>query len=156
MSRLIQTAKFAKGTDPAADAFAGANVRSDIYNMENYDEITFVIHKGVGTSGKSTILVNTCTTAGGTGRTPIAFKYKTVTTGDTEGTLSDATDTGFTTGAGSSELYLVSVKASDLAAGDSFVELEMDEDTDNPVVGSTLAILTGARYAGDSNPTSLI
>ena len=153
---LIQNAKFVKGLDPAADLFAGANVRSDIVNLSAYAQVTFVIHKGVGATGTSTVIVNSVDDVSGTTRTAIAFRYKTVTSGDTDSTLQTATASGFTTTAGSSQLYLVTVDATELSGSDKYCELEMDESADDPVLGSVLAILSSPSYASDQLPTAIV
>jgi len=134
-----------KGLDPIADAFAGT-VYSDVINLKHHDEVVFVIYKGVGTTGTSTITVNSCDDTTPSTETAIAFEYQAITSGDTHGAMTAATTAGFTTTAGSSQLYLVRVKAQSLASDDSYVRLQAVEVANDPVLGGILAILRGPRY----------
>ena len=155
MAIMMETLKFAKGLDPVADAFSGANVRSDVYSMRDHGHGLFVIYCGVGATGTSTILVNSCDAASPGTRTAIGFWYREILTGDTDGTITRATSSGFTTTAGSSKIILVEVDAKDLVAGHGFVELEADESVDSPVLGGIMFIGGGApaRYSKQINAT---
>ena len=55
-SLISERIKFGKGLDPVADAFAGT-VQSEAVNMGKYGRVGFLIYKGVGTTGTSTITV---------------------------------------------------------------------------------------------------
>src|SRR5687768_1193730 len=112
-SNLAQKVHFVKGLDPVADAFAGT-VGSDIVNMSGYSGVTFVVHKGVGTTGTSTLTVEACDDVSASNTTAIPFRYKAITSGDTEGALTAATTAGFTTTAGSSQVYVIEVDAEEL------------------------------------------
>jgi len=143
-----------KGIDPVADAFAGS-VASDVVNLKNYGHVTFLVYKGVGTTGTSTITVEACSDTTPTTTEAIAFKYRAYTSGDTPGTLQTATASGFTTTAGSSQVYAIEVDAQDLAeTGYNYVRLKATEVVDSPVVGAILAILSEPRYASGSLPTA--
>lgn len=136
-----------KGLDPVADAFSGT-VTSDVVNLEGAGHITFVLFKGVGATGTSTITVLACDDTSPTNTTAIAFHYRAYTTGDTAGTLTAATTTGFVTTAGSSQLYAIEVDAQALAAsGYAYVQLKAVESVDSPVLGGILAITSKLRYA---------
>lgn len=158
MTLMLERLKFAKGVDPVADAFSGANVRSDVYSLRDHGRILFVFYIGVGATGTQTITVNSCDDAVPTTRTKIAFWYREILSGDTDGVITRATSTGFTTTAGSSKIVLVEVDAKDLAAGDGFVEFESDESVDSPCLGGVLAILGGgpARYSKNVNATVIV
>ena len=145
---------WAKGIDPVADAFAGT-VRSDVYNMENFHHAEFLIYKGVGTTGTSTITVNRCDDVVPTTRTTIPFKSQNITSGDTHGALTNRAAAGFDTTAGSSQLYRIYVDAADVAP-DGFVELNMVEVVDSPVVGAISFIGHGGRYQQDVQPTAIV
>ena len=157
MSLLIQNAHFVKGIDPILDAFAGT-VRSDVYNLKDYAQITFVVYRGVATGGTAdtVVTVNSCDDTTPSNRTAIGFRYKEITSGDTEGALTTATTTGFTTTVGNSQLYLISVDSSELSGTDKFVELTCTEATNDPTVGAILAILSSPSYASDSMPTAIV
>lgn len=144
-----------KGLDPVADAFSGT-VSSDIISMKGHGLVEFIIYKGVGTTGTSTITVEACDDVSATNTTAIEFKYQAITTADTHGSITAATTAGFTTTAGSSQLYRIIVDASQLAdTGYEFVRLTATEVVDSPVLGGILAILKDARYEREVPATVL-
>ena len=51
MMNFMENHHLCAGVVPVAEAFNGANVRSDVYNLENWDEITFLIIRGAGAVG---------------------------------------------------------------------------------------------------------
>lgn len=142
---MKQILKFAKGLDPVADAFDSTQY-SDVFNMKNYKKIRFVIYKGVGTTGTSTITVEACDDTTPSNTSAVEFMYQAITSGDTPGAIAYATTSGFTTTAGSSQLYIVSVDAAALnSSGYGYVRLKMVESVNSPVVGAVLAILSESR-----------
>lgn len=135
-----------KGLDPVADAFSGT-VTSDIVNMKNHGKVQFIIYKGVGTTGTSDVTVETCSDVSGSDATAIAFHYQAITSDDTHGSYTAATSSGFTTTAGSSQLYKIDVNVQELLEdGYEYVRLKMVEDTADPVIGCILINLTEPRY----------
>lgn len=131
----------AKGLDPVADAFSGT-VYSDVVSMKNHGVCEFVVYKGVGTTGTSTITVEACDDVTPSNASAIPFKYQAITTGDTHGALTSAAATGFTTTAGSSQLYRVIVDRELLAAsGYAYVRLKAVEVAIDPVLGGVLVVL---------------
>ena len=155
MTMLMEKLAFAKGIDPVADAFAGANVRSDVFSLRGYGRGLFVIYVGVGATGSSTILVNSCDAASPGTRTAIAYWSREITTGDTESAITRRAATGYVYTVGSSKIILIEVDAKDLVAGDAFVELELDESVDSPVLAGVLFIAGGSpsRYLEDVKAT---
>ena len=141
---------FVKGLDPVADAFAGT-VYSDVIDIKNHRQVTFVVYKGVGTTGTSTITVQAVAALSPiVAGTAIAFKYRAITTGDTHGDLTTGATTGFTTTAGSSQLYLIEVDCQKLASlGLRYLWLKAVEVVDSEVTGGILAILSEPRYSTD-------
>lgn len=117
---------------------------------------------GVATGGTATtvLTVNACDNVTPSTRSAIPFWYReiigTTNTGDTDGAITRAATTGFTTTAGGAKLVLVEADAKDCAAaGYGFVELTSVEGVDDPVVASIVAILGGSpnRYARQVNAT---
>jgi hypothetical protein len=161
MTLMMENLHFAKGIDPIADAFA-ATVRSDVYSMRGHGRGLFVIYAGVGATGTSTITINACDDVVPTTRTAIAFWYREITSGDTQGAITRATSTGFVTTAGSSKIILVEVDAKDLAAVTAsdrgFVELTAIESVDSPVLGGVMFIAGGRpnRYARSVSATVIV
>lgn len=155
-TNVMQHLHFVKGLDPVADAFDGT-VYSDIVNLRDYSGVTFVIYKGVGTTGTSTITVEASDDVSASNTTAIPFRYKAITSGDTEGALTIATASGFTTTAGSSQLYLVEVDSEELGdTGYSYARLAAVESANDPVVGAILVIMSGGRYIQDVPATAIV
>jgi hypothetical protein len=133
--------KYVKGLDPVADAFSGT-VYSDILSLKNAGGVEFIVYKGVGTTGTSTVTVEASDDFSASTTAAVAFRYQAVTSGDTAGALTAATTAGFVTTAGSSQLYRILVNAEDLiSSGYGNVRLKMVESVDSPVLGGILAIL---------------
>jgi len=131
-----------KGLDPAANAFAGT-VTSDIVSMKSNNHVQFIIYKGVGTTGTSTVTVEASSTNAAGATTAIIFNYQIITSGDTHGAVTEATTSGFVTTAGSSQLYKIDVDASALAAsGYEYIRLKCIESVADPVLGGILIVLT--------------
>lgn len=155
MSSTIQTIHPVKGIDPVADAFSGT-VATDVVSLENYHEVGFLIYKGVGTTGTSTITVEACDNFTPSNTTAVAFRYRACTSGDTWGAWTAATAAGFTTTAGSSQIYQVQVSADDLAAtGYPNARLKAVEVVNDPVLGG-IAILLGQPKYGEDQPATAI
>jgi len=143
---MITYNKLVKGLDPVADAFSGT-VYSDIVSMKNNNHVQFIIYKGVGTTGTSTITVEACDDVTPANSEAIAFNYQAVTTGDTSGVYTAATTAGFATTAGSSQLYKIEVDAEALLdSGYSYVRLKAVEVVASAVLGGILVNLTEPRY----------
>lgn len=132
------------GLDPVADALAGT-VTSDVINASHAHAVTFIIHKGVGATGTSTITVEACDDVVPTNTSAIPFMYQACTatgTSDIFAAFTRATSTGFLTTAGSGQIYVISVDCDQLAnSGYKFVRLKAVESVDSPVLCGILAIL---------------
>jgi hypothetical protein len=154
---LSQHVHWVKGIDPIAD-FNDGTKYSDVVNCKNYRYVTFLYHKGVGTTGTSTITVLAGDDAADppTTSTAIPFRYKAITSGDTEGALTDATTSGFTTTAGSSQIYIIEVDTEELGdTGYKYLCLKMVEVVNSPVVGAVGIIMHGGRYQQDIPATAI-
>lgn len=150
---LNQEIHWVKGIDPIADAFAGT-VNTDVFEAWG-EEILFLIYKGVGATGTSTITVQACDDIVPTNTTAVPFRYRVSTTGDTWGAWTAAAAAGFTTTAGSSQVYEIRVDAGDLGGtGYGYIRLNAVEVVNNPVLGGILCGVCGLRYA--VQPESLI
>jgi len=153
-SLMIERIKFIKGLDPVADAFAGT-VYSDSVSLAKYGRVAFIVYKGVGTTGTSTLTVECSSDASRTGATAVAFNYRRVATGDTGGSVTAAAAAGFDTTAGSSELYIVEVEASACPSGKPWVHLKAVEVVNDPVLGGILVLADDAKYHGSTLPTAI-
>lgn len=146
----LQNQHFIKGVDPVADAFAGT-VASDVVDVSNHHGALFIVYKGVGTTGTSTITVEACDDVTPTTTSAVPFYYKAITSSDTQGAVTAATSAGFATTAGSSQMYVVQVDAQELAsAGYKYVRLKAVEVVDSPVLGGIAIALIGPKFGGSA------
>jgi hypothetical protein len=144
MSTAFET-HIMSGVIPVADAFAGT-VATDILEMQG-EGIMFVRYDGAGAVGTSTVTVLACDDTTPTNSTAVPFKYRISTTPDTWGAWTEATDAGFTTTAGASQIYQIWAAAEEQAyLGYKYVKCVFVESADDPVTGAVLAILFGGRY----------
>lgn len=152
---FMETHHLVKGIDPVADFMDGTKTTT-VVNLANYGRAAWVIYKGAGATGTSVITVEACDS---NGANPVAvpFRYRAITTGDTPGTPTDVAATGFTTTAGSSQLYLVEIDSEALAAsGKHHARLKAVESANDPVLGGILCILPQPRFAQSITPTAAV
>lgn len=143
-----------KGLDPVADAFSGT-VYSDIIKMSEYAVARFIVYKGVGATGTATLTVESCDDASGTNPVAVAFKYQKYTgSDDLPGAVTSAAAAGFTTTAGSSQLYVIEADSQSLGTK-GWVRLKSVEVADDPVLGGILVELLGPRYGTDVPATAI-
>lgn len=141
---------------PVADAFAGTKY-TDVINMKDFNHVQFVIQKGAGATGTSTITVEACDNVTPSNVSAVPFKYQVCTTGDTFGVLTAAEATGFATTAGADQLYKIEVDADALAAsGYGYIRLKAVEVENDPVLGGVIAILTEPRYGQEVPNTAIV
>jgi hypothetical protein len=152
---LLNNLHFIKGLDPVADAFSGT-VTSDIVDMANHQSAIFIVYKGVGTTGTSTITVEACDDVSGTNATAVPFFSKSITSTDIQGAMTARAAAGFATTAGSSQIYVIQVATEQLAAtGYQFVRLKAVEVVDSPVLGGIAIALAGPRFGGSTTATEI-
>jgi hypothetical protein len=152
---LLNNLHYIKGLDPVADAFSGT-VTSDVVDLANHQSALFLVYKGVGTTGTSTITVEACSDFSATAVTAIPFYSKSITSNDVQGDLTARAAAGFTTTAGSSQIYEIQVAAEALAATDyHLVRLKAVEVVDSPVVGCIAITLAGPRFGGSTTATEI-
>lgn len=138
---------------PVADAFAGT-VTSDVIEVQG-ESVLFEITKGVGATGTSTITVLSCDDTTPTTTAAVAFQYRISTTPDIWGDWTQATTAGFTTTAGSNQMYQIWVNAQLLAANNyAYAQLKAVEVVDSPVLAGVNAYIENTRY--QDQPSSLI
>lgn len=152
---ITQNGHIVNSLAPVADAFSGT-VYSDVHNMKNYNGCTFILYKGVGTTGTSTITVSACDDVVPTNRTAIPFKYRANTSGDTWGAVTVATTAGFATTAGSNHMYEIIVDGDELGdTGYGYVELKCVEVVNDPVLGGIMWIGNDPKSPQDIPATVL-
>ncbi len=161
MQNLMENVKFGAAVQPDADALAGT-VYSDVFMLENYSDITFLLTKGEGATGTTTITVEACDDTTPTNTQAMVFDYSKCTTLDTFSDIAQATTAGFATTAGANQLYAIHVNAEQVRsagtnASTSFeavgVRLKMVELVDSPCDAAVIAILDGCRFKGPMSDT---
>lgn len=151
--QLLDKLHFVKGIDPIADAFAGT-VETDIVECLGQG-VLFFRYDGVGTTGTSVVTVQACSTIGAAATTAVPFIYRVCTSTDVWGNWTAATTTGFTTTAGSSQMYQIYVDAAHLAeTGYGYARAVFTEAEDSEVLGGVLIAVVNLRYG--EQPESLI
>jgi len=151
--QLLDKLHWVKGIDPIADAFAGT-VYTDIVEVLGQG-VLFFRYDGVGTTGTSVVTVQACSTIAPAATTAVPFIYRISTSGDTWGDWTAATTTGFTTTAGSSQMYQIYADAAHLAeTGYGYARAVFTESADSEVLGGVLIAVVNLRYG--EQPESLI
>lgn len=152
---------FEVGVAAVANAFAGT-IHSTVLNVSLYKQSTYVLHKAVGTTGTTLVTVEACSDATGAGATAIPFWYRKSTTLDTWGDLVQATSAGFTTTAGSNQLYEITVD-NDFQGGNDvggtglqYQRMTCVEQAASAVLGGVLVYLGQARYPRQTPATSVL
>jgi len=151
----LQNQHFITGLAPVADAFAGT-VASDVVDVSNHQGVLFLVYKGVGATGTSTITVEACDDVTPSNTTAVPFFYKAITSTDVQGAVTATTSAGFATTAGSSQMYAVQVDAQELAsAGYKYARLKAVEVVDSPVLGGIAIALLGPKFGGSATNTAI-
>ncbi len=144
-----------KGLDAVADAFSGT-VYSDVVNVAKFHGARFIRHQGVGTTGTSTLTIEACDDAAGNNPVAVPFYSQSYSgSDDVPGDVVARAAAGFTTVAGSSQLYVCEVPVDKLPAGKSWVRLKCVEVANDPVLGGILIELYGPRYAAHVPATAI-
>jgi hypothetical protein len=144
---LLEQLRFTQGLPPVADYDAGG-VSSDIVNMEGYNKVLFVIHKGVGTTGTGVLTIEASDDVSASNTTAVPYRYVEVSGADVVGTLTEAAAAGFTLTVGSNIIVLAEVDAVELSkAGYGYVRCTLTESADDPVLAGILVILAEPRYS---------
>ncbi len=145
-----------KGLDAVANGFAGT-VYSRVVNMENYAAARFILHKGVGAIGTSTLTLEACDDAAGNNPVAIPFSYQAYTgADDIPGAVQNATTAGFNTIAGSSQLYVLEAEAQRMPASKPWLRLKSVEVVANAVLGGILIELLKPRYGAHVPDTAIV
>jgi hypothetical protein len=155
MSTLMQNVKFVQALGPDADRYSG-DPATDVINMQDWSEITFVLHVGVGTVGTAILTIESVDNVAGDNPVEVPFQYKIVTATDVEGAFTAAAAAGFTTTAGSNNMFICRLLAEDLDGTQQFVRMVLTEAAATAVDAGVLAILSGGRYHGDSTRTAIV
>jgi len=127
-------------------------------SLKDYEHITFILSIGVSAAAPTKILVNAAQDKNGSNATAIAFNLfaAETTTVDQLGARQAVAAAGFTPSAVDDIFYVIELDADDVLAavgeGFPYVTVQVTNGV-NSVIASCVAILSGARYAGDQSPT---
>lgn len=134
---------------------------SQAFSMRDYQHATIIFQIGVAAAAGVTLKLQcgTATALGGTnvaGATPIGFKlYRQETAGanfDVLGPGVIVPSTGYVVPAGNSIFYVIELDGQELPQGSPWVQL-VTVNGANSVIGSAVAVLSGARFAEVQSPT---
>ena len=147
MLHFLEGCRFVNALAPIADAFSGTVYPAGV-NVSEIGSACFVIQKGVGTTGTSTITLVAGDDASPLTETAIPFYYRRIQSDNTTiGAVTAATTSGFVTTAGSGDMYIIGVDAQALAAtGYKYLHLKAVESVDAAVLLSVLFIGMELRY----------
>lgn len=121
----------------------------DVFSMKNFRRASIIITIGVSAAAFTKILLNACDDFAGTNPVAQPFTlYKEETSlGDTLSGKEAVLATGYTPSANDGIMYVIELDAGALPDDKPFVQLSLT-NTANAVIGSAIAILSGARYVG--------
>jgi hypothetical protein len=143
------------GINAVADAFAGT-VTSDVINMKNFRRVRFIVHWGVGATGTTLLTVEACDDAAASNVTAIPFRSRATVGGAAPGAITARTSSGFTTTAGSNQVYEIEADHGDMGStGYGFIRLKAVEQVDSPLLGGVLIELLDAVYAGATHESEV-
>jgi hypothetical protein len=145
---------------PPVDVTGGKT--SQAFSMAGAAHATIILQIGVSAAAPTSVTVQagTATAAVGAsvaGAAAIAFDvFKQETAGasnDVLGVRTACTVTGFAPSANDGIFYVIEIDGDQLPAGSPYVQLNITNGA-NSVIANAVAILSGLRYAGESNPTA--
>ena len=128
--------------------FAEGGPISDTVSMSKYNKVYFIVYWGAVTgSPRETLTVVPITKVSGSITTAIPFRYKHITTPDTNAAWVAATTVY--TNAAASGMCIIEVNAADLPIGYEYCYLSIAEYVDNLKLGGCIIIMDEPRYAQD-------
>ena len=129
---------------------------SPAISMKMYSHASILLFIGISAAAPNKIILNACTDAQGDGAIPISFDLFAAETPnlDVLGPRQPITSAGYAPSANDGIFYVIEVGAAHLPQGFPYLQLEVLNGV-NSVLASAVAVLSGARYAGDQSPTVL-
>lgn len=148
----IEKGHFEVGLAPVADAFSGT-VSSDVVNLKNHGRVRFIVFWGVGATGTTLVTVEACDDVTPSNTSAVPFYYRRQTNAGTPGAITAATASGFTTTAGSTQIYEIEIAAEALLeAGYGYARLKCVEQVDSPILGGILIQMLDPKFS--NSPTT--
>ena len=148
-SALTELNIYHAGVVTANEDIFNGTMTTDIVSLANYGGAVFVIVKGAGGTGTAVITVESCDDTSATTSTAVAFNYAVCTSGNTWGSITAATASGFTTTAGANQSYAIEIRADELSGTDKYVRMVATESANDPCDGAGLVILVDPKYPAD-------
>lgn len=130
----------------------------DRFNMANHQHVSIIISFGATAAAPTSIIVNECDAATAGTATAIPFTYYAEETdgGDTLGAKTTVAATGITSvSANDNIMYVIELDAQELSDGFNYVEVDIACPA-SAILGSCVAVLSGARYQGAEGATVLV
>lgn len=152
MQFLSDVLHFVNVLPPVADVFDTSRYSTAV-DVSNFQKVTFLIPRGVGTTGTSTLTVEATDGSSPLNVTAVPFRYREITTADVHGALTAATTAGYTQTAGSNRMDVIEVDVRDIAVSAPtyhYVRLKATEVVNSPVLAGIVAILSEPRFATDT------
>lgn len=152
---LAQQAHVAVGLAPV-DCTGGKTTRW--FALKNYEHITFIYAQGVAAAPVTSIVVKVAQDKNGTGAVAIPFRvYKAeTTTVDLQGAKTAIAAAGFAPANANDIFEVIEVDAAEAyaVAGEGFPYIGVVITNGvNSVIGTVIAVLSGARFPGDQSPS---
>ena len=118
----------------------------EVFSMEGASHASIIVQLGV-TGAAVTITVEACTDFTPTTTSAIAFSYyaETTASGDTLGTRTAATSSGFSSGTNDNIFFVIEIDAAELPEGYPCLQLKVS-DPAATTYASAVAILSGNRH----------
>ena len=142
----------------SADFLAGT-VNSDVYNMSGWNNAFFIVTLTTSDgTGTARFHIHSAPDVTPTSTHGVDFMYRKCTASATNSQMSAwtvATSSGFTTTAGSHQIYELWIRAEQLYAGDEYIFFNSTEIVNDPVGGSVTLLLTDPRQGKDIAPNVL-
>ena len=142
----ISSINFVQNALTAHEDIFNGTPTTDIVSLANHDAAVFLITKSAGGTGTAVITVESCDDVTPTTATAVAFYYQENTSGNTWGSRTSATSSGFTTTAGANQQYKVWVHSDGLSGTNKYVRLKATESANDPVDGAIITMLVGEKY----------
>jgi len=150
MHFVMPTGSTALAGGAIADFTAGGTI-TDTVCFKKYKTAYFVVHWGVGTTGRITATAIPISAVGGSTTTAIPFQYKRVSSTETNTAWTWATSNTMDTTAGSEQVYVYKVSADDLPLVSGvkyeYAYMNLAEKADDPLLGGCIIIMADPRIA---------
>ena len=147
-SKLLDFNLYVHPATAHEDLFNGT-LTTDIISLSNYGGAIFGLVKGPGATGTAVVTVESCDDTSGTTTTAVAFNYAACTSGNTGGSITAATSSGFTTTAGANQSYVIEIRDDQLSGTDKYVRAVFTESANDPVDGAVFSLGVDPKYPAD-------